>query len=262
MIRHIVPEIDITEIDIRDSIKLVKNRISSACLKYGRNEQEVKLLAVSKTKPLAMVEAAIDCGQQDFGENYLQDAHEKILALSLGKSSQGASAPRSKHKNDISWHFIGAIQSNKTKIIAENFDWVHTVSSVKVARRLSDQRPKIFKPLNILIQINIDAEISKSGILPDQAEELIESIHSMEQIKLRGLMAIPAKDQKTDINAYKRLRNLLGELKQSFALEQFDQLSMGMSGDLELAIAEGSTIVRVGTDIFGARATRSHEKLI
>jgi len=247
MTHQIVPKIDISKIDIKDSIKLVKNRISSACLEYGRNEQEVKLLAVSKTKPLAMIKAAIECGQQDFGENYLQDAQEKIFALSSPESSIEA-------KDQVSWHFIGAIQSNKTKIIAENFDWVHTVSSFKVARRLNDQRPKSLRPLNILIQINIDAEDSKSGILPDQAEELVKSIHSMEQIELRGLMAIPAKDQKPNTNAYKRLRVLLEELKQSCSLEQFDQLSMGMSGDLELAIAEGSTIVRVGTDIFGARS--------
>ncbi|MFT7686312.1 MAG: pyridoxal phosphate enzyme (YggS family) [Candidatus Azotimanducaceae bacterium] len=239
-------DINTQERNIETNLKLVKDRISAACLKSGRDPRDVKLLPVSKTKPLSMVQTAIDCGQRDFGENYLQDALEKITALPSALPPEIAKT--------VYWHFIGAIQSNKTKPIAENFDWVHTVSSNKVARRLNEQRPKTLKPLNILIQINIDAEENKSGILPDQAEELVSSIRSMEHIHLRGLMAIPAKDQTSSQNAYRRLHALLHKLRLSLALDQFDQLSMGMSSDLELAIAEGSTIVRIGTDIFGSRS--------
>ena len=239
-------EINTKEKNVGESLRLVRNRISAACTESDRDEQDVCLLAVSKTKPLSMIQAAINEGQRDFGENYLQDALEKISALPAIVSAEIAEM--------VQWHFVGAIQSNKTKLIAENFDWVHTVSSYKVARRLNDQRPTTLKPLNILIQINIDDEESKSGILPEQARALIESIRCMEQLHPRGLMAIPAKDQNSGLNAYRRLRLLLDELRQSLNLTQFDQLSMGMSADLALAIAEGSTIVRVGTDIFGARS--------
>ena len=223
---------------INNNLLAVQARINDACQLVSRNPDTVKLLAVSKTKPIEMVQEAFAAGQRDFGENYLQDALSKIPAI------QGAT-----------WHYIGAIQSNKTREIAEHFDWVHTVASVKVARRLSSQRNEAASPLNVLLQVNINQESGKAGILANELPGLVESILGFEQITLRGLMAIP--EQNSDLVVQRANFATLSQLQESiqtqFNLPQFDQLSMGMSGDLEAAIAEGATWVRIGTSIFGER---------
>jgi pyridoxal phosphate enzyme (YggS family) len=196
------------------------------------------LLAVSKTKPLEMVQAAMAAGQFDFGENYLQDALGKIPSV------PGAT-----------WHFIGAIQSNKTRDIAQHFDWVHTVASEKIARRLNAQRDEASLPLNVLIQININHEPDKTGLNENDLPNLVESIAGFERISLRGLMAIPelTDDPARQRANFARLTDLQKSVQQQFELRNFDQLSMGMSADLEAAIAEGATWIRIGTAIFGER---------
>lgn len=223
---------------IRINVNRLRERINRACELASRKPESVRLLAVSKTKPVTMVEQAIAAGQSDFGENYLQDALAKIDSFP-----------------DACWHFIGAIQSNKTRDIAAHFDWVHTVSSVKVARRLDAQRPDERKPLNVLIQVNINNEEGKAGVVEEHLLELVESLIPLKRILLRGLMAIPQKSedynvQRTNFAHLARLQTLV---QQKCGLPQFDELSMGMSADLEAAIAEGATWVRIGTDIFGER---------
>lgn len=245
-----MPDPDIHHLYIQERLEQVNCRIDKACTQSGRDSKSVLLLAVSKTKPLSMVKTAMESGQIHFGENYLQDALDKISTLSQDNTTPEKAI----------WHFIGAIQSNKTRQIAEHFDWVHTVSTLKTARRLNEQRPKGLPPINILIQVNIDEEENKSGIMPDQTEVLMTEILSLigngAQIRLRGLMAIPSPDQAMNNNAFSRLATLKTELAAKFELDDFDHLSMGMSADLDLAIAAGSTIVRVGTDIFGSRGSK------
>ena len=232
--------------DIQANLQNVRLGIKLACEKFGRDPDHVALLAVSKTKPVSMIASAIALGQIHFGENYLQDALTKIEEI-----KNQAKLPKP------IWHYIGAIQSNKTRPIAEHFDWVHTVSSHKIAKRLSDQRPSHMQPLNILLQVNIDAEPTKSGVKPEQLLELIQTILELPGIQLRGLMAIPAPASEFELQ--RAPFKALGDLKQQcFAelgseLQGFDQLSMGMTGDLEAAIAEGATWLRIGTAIFGER---------
>ncbi|MGM0563050.1 MAG: YggS family pyridoxal phosphate-dependent enzyme [Pseudomonadota bacterium] len=226
---------------IVDNWLTVRQRIESARNRYGI-ATEVSLLAVSKTKPAWMVEALYREGQRDFGENYLQDAEEKIAAL--------------EHLDDIRWHFIGQIQSNKTATIARLFDWVHSVDRFKIARRLSEQRPDDLPPLSLCLQVNLDGEQQKGGVEPEVLAELAEQIQGLPNVELRGLMAIPMprQDESEQRNSFARLRQLLDDLKKHApAPHTLDTLSMGMSGDLEPAIAEGSTLVRIGSDIFGAR---------
>ena len=232
--------------DIQANLQKVRLGIKLACEKFGRDPDHVALLAVSKTKPVSMIESAIALGQTHFGENYLQDALTKIEEI-----KNQAKLPKP------IWHYIGAIQSNKTRPIAEHFDWVHTVSSHKIAKRLSDQRPSHMQPLNILLQVNIDAEPTKSGVKPEQLLELIQTILELPGIQLRGLMAIPA--PASEFESQRAPFKALGDLKQQCIaelgseLQGFDQLSMGMTGDLEAAIAEGATWLRIGTAIFGER---------
>lgn len=213
--------------------------MADACERFGRNPDEVQLLAVSKTKPAEMISAALESGQHDFGENYLQEALEKIESIS---------------SPDVNWHYIGAIQSNKTRAIVENFAWIHTVASLKVARRLNEQAAT--RP-NILIQVNISGEASKAGVSPGDLPSLIESILPFEKIRLRGLMTIPAHSEDFDEQRvpFRYLRELLDTMNTRFGndLQAFDQLSMGMTADLEAAIAEGATWLRIGTAIFGQR---------
>ncbi|OOV87290.1 YggS family pyridoxal phosphate-dependent enzyme [Oceanospirillum linum] len=216
----------------------VRQQIDTYCAQYQRNITDVTLLAVSKTKPAELLRAAYDAGQRDFGENYLQESLDKQQELA---------------DLDINWHFIGPIQSNKTRAIAENFQWVHSVDRLKIARRLSEQRPTDLPPLNICLQVNISAEESKSGITVEKLPELARDVATLPNLNLRGLMAIPAP---ADTLAAQReplagLRRAMEALKAEHP--QLDTLSMGMSGDLEAAIAEGSTMVRIGTAIFGAR---------
>ena len=215
----------------------VKERIQSACLESGRDPGTVMLLAVSKTKPIEMLQIAMAEGQNAFGENYVQDAIAKINLLP-----------------NANWHFIGHIQSNKTQLIANNFDWVHSLASLKNAKRLNDQRERK-KALNILLQVNVSKDPQKAGIQANTANEFLKAIEDMENLKLRGLMTIieNTKDQRQQRAQFARLSKLHEELNSKYVLPDFNQLSMGMTQDLEAAIAEGATIVRIGTDIFGAR---------
>ena len=226
---------------VTQQLQQVRQRIDAACLAAQRDSDSVELLAVSKTKPLSMVLEAYDQGQRQFGENYLQDALEKI----------GANP-----HDDIVWHFIGAIQSNKTKTIAENFAWVHTLEREKIARRLNDQRPAELPPLKVCIQVNISQEEVKSGVSLADLPALAAIVHELPQLELVGLMCIPAAQQTEAVQrqAFTAMREALQQLQQDYP--QCQTLSMGMSGDLELAIDEGTTMVRIGTDIFGARAPK------
>lgn len=205
--------------------------------------QKVTLLAVSKTKPFADILKAYHAGQRQFGENYVQEGVEKIQLA------------QQQNLNDITWHLIGPLQSNKTRIVAEHFDWVQTIDRVKIAERLSQQRPDHLQPLQVLIQINISDENSKSGITPQQMEELAQQIINLPKLQLRGLMAIPAPTE--DINqqtaVFNQMKVLLQQLQQRFPQQKLDTLSMGMSDDMQTAIACGSTMVRIGTAIFGKR---------
>lgn len=225
-------------VDVATRLADIRRRIDDAAARYGRDPDDVHLVAISKTKPAAMVAAAFDAGQHDFGENYLQDALGKIEALA---------------DRDIAWHFVGDIQSNKTRDIAAHFAWAHAVDRFKIARRLSDQRPEGAPPLNVCIQVNIDAEASKSGLAPDEVAELADRMTKLPGIRLRGLMALPAvsDDFETQRRPFAALRALRDDLNaHGHAL---DVLSMGMSADMEAAIAEGATHVRIGTAIFGPR---------
>ncbi len=223
---------------IANKIDQVRTRIAAACEKASRDPDTVRLLAVSKTKPVSMIEAAISAGQNDFGENYLQESRAKIRALP-----------------DATWHYIGAIQSNKTREIASLFHWVHTVASGKVARRLNHQRPPGMPPLNILLQVNISGESGKAGADEKDLPEIITAVRTMENLNLRGLMAIPraTPDEGAQRRAFARLAGLLHSMRTRFDLTGFTELSMGMSNDLEAAIMEGATWVRIGTAIFGTR---------
>lgn len=226
--------------DITQHLQQVRERIRQAEQLYGRAAGSVQLLAVSKTQPVEAILAALAAGQRAFGENYLQEALPKIAALAGHK---------------LEWHFIGAIQSNKTRDIASHFDWAHTLAGERVARRLDAQRPAGLPPLNVCLQVNISGEASKAGIDPARLSELAHTVAGLPRLRLRGLMAIPRAEsdparQRAAFAALARLqRRLRGE---GLAL---DTLSMGMSDDLEAAIAEGATLVRVGTAIFGARPT-------
>ena len=223
---------------IEDNLAAVHQRIAEACTAAGRPPTAARLLAVSKAFGPDAIRAAIAAGQTEFGENYFQEAVGKIAQL-----------PRA----GLAWHFIGPLQSNKTKGIAENFDWVHSVDRIKTASRLSEQRPADLPTLQVCVQVNISAEASKSGCTPEETPELCGAIAKLPRIKLRGLMAIPAlgASERDSRAAYRRLRELFESLQR--AGHDLDTLSAGMSDDLEAAIAEGSTLVRVGTAIFGER---------
>jgi pyridoxal phosphate enzyme (YggS family) len=225
--------------DIANNLANVQQRIASAAENAQRDPQTIALLAVSKTKPIEMIEEAYAAGQRCFGENYLQDALPKIEALS---------------ELDIEWHYIGRIQSNKTRPIAENFAWVHAIDSVKHAQRLNEQRPDNLPPLNCCIQLNLSGEDSKGGIQPDTLIETATAFNDLPHCRLRGLMTMPDPDSSAEQQqaVFHQLADCLSELSNlGFSV---DTLSMGMSGDLEMAITEGSTMVRIGTDIFGARS--------
>lgn len=227
--------------EISEALKTVRTDITRLAEKYDRDPDTINLLAVSKTKPVEQIKAASASGQIAFGENYPDEGVEKIGVL--GKES-------------FEWHFIGAIQSRKAAGITQHFDWVHSVDRLKVASRLAMSRPANLPALQICLQVNIDNEPSKSGVAPEQILELAEQCAQFEQLNLRGVMAIPKPqtDFKLQRDAFRRVRELQESLKKQFPT--VDTLSMGMSADLEAAIAEGATIVRVGTAIFGARATR------
>lgn len=220
---------------IADNILQVSSRIHAATAAAGRDENSVQLLAVSKTKPAQALREAYAAGLRDFGENYLQEA--------LGKQLELADLP-------LIWHFIGPIQSNKTRSIAEHFAWVHSVDRLKIAQRLSEQRPADLPPLNICIQVNVSGEASKSGCTPQDLPALAQAISALPRLKLRGLMAIP---EPTDNRAEQDAAFAAVQKLQASLDLPLDTLSMGMSHDLESAIAQGATWVRIGTALFGAR---------
>jgi PLP dependent protein len=225
------------------NLQQVGGRIAASCAAARRPVQSVTLLAVSKTQPSSAVRDAFNAGQRSFGENYVQEALDKIAALQDLRA-------------DVQWHLIGPLQSNKTKAVAEVFDWVHSVDRLKVAERLSAQRPSTMAPLNVCLQVNVSGEATKSGVMPADVAALAQAVARLPGLKLRGLMSIP---EPTDDVAVQRqqhamLAGLLRQLNADHALH-LDTLSMGMSADMDAAIAEGATIVRVGTAIFGARLT-------
>ncbi|WP_286272379.1 YggS family pyridoxal phosphate-dependent enzyme [Thalassotalea hakodatensis] len=221
---------------IKDNLAQVELQITAACQQAKRHRNDIQLLAVSKTKPAAQVQEAYNAGQIAFGENYLQEAVEKIQQLS--------------DLERICWHFIGPIQSNKTRLIAEHFSWVQSVDRKKIITRLNEQRCSQDTPLNVCLQVNISGEASKSGIEVNELDELAQMVDSADNLTLRGLMAIPEKHNAAE--SFAKMSALFQSLQQRF--NTVDTLSMGMSGDLSEAISNGSTMVRIGTAIFGARA--------
>ncbi|WP_100639246.1 YggS family pyridoxal phosphate-dependent enzyme [Marinobacter salexigens] len=231
---------------IADNLGSVTRRIQKATLQAGRKPGSVSLLAVSKTRSAQELREAVSAGQLAFGESYLQEALDKIAEL--------------RDLTAIDWHFIGPVQSNKTRQIASAFSWVHSVDRLKVARRLSEQRETGLPPLNICLQVNINNEPSKSGCRPDELPELASQVSQLPGLRLRGLMAIPDPGQTESAlkESFRNLANLLKELQLRYPeAGPLDTLSMGMSGDLETAIAEGATCVRIGTAIFGERSQKS-----
>ena len=223
---------------ITENLQAVHDRIRQAAAAANRAPDSVRLLAVSKTFGASAVVTAWQAGQRAFGENFVQEALDKIAELG---------------HPDIEWHFIGPLQSNKTRSVAENFDWVHAVDREKIAQRLSDQRPSTLPPLNICLQVNVSGEATKSGVAPEALPELARAVSQLPRLKLRGLMAIPepAETEEAQRKPFAQLRQLQQELA-ALGIDT-DTLSMGMSSDMPAAIAEGATIVRIGTAIFGKR---------
>ena len=224
--------------NLKANLQNVRSRVVRACEKSGRNASDIAVLAVSKRHPAARIRELYRLGQRAFGENYVQEALAKQEELG---------------DLDIEWHFLGPLQSNKTREVANHFQWVHSADRKKILKRLSDQRPANLPALNVCIQVNIDREPQKSGVIPEQLEEVVRYSLGLKQLRLRGLMAIPkpVTGDHDSLDSYRRMRRLFDELTASgLAL---DTLSMGMSADLEAAIIEGSTLVRIGTDLLGAR---------
>ncbi|WGE62457.1 YggS family pyridoxal phosphate-dependent enzyme [Actinobacillus equuli subsp. haemolyticus] len=222
---------------ISQNLSQINQQIQQISQQFNRTN--VRLLAVSKTKPVEAIEEAISAGQTAFGENYVQEGVEKIAYFA--------------QQSNLEWHFIGPLQSNKTRLVAENFDWIQTVDRLKIAERLNAQRPENKAPLNVLIQINISDEASKSGIQPEEVDELAKAISQLPNLRLRGLMAIPKPESEAEQQkiALRKMQQLFDRLQAEF--EGIDTLSMGMSDDMQSAIECGSTMVRIGTAIFGAR---------
>lgn len=228
---------------IADQLQSALQTIETSATSANRAASEITLLAVSKTKPNEMIEAAWQAGHREFGENYVQEGLQKIDDL--------------QHLTDIQWHLIGPLQSNKCKPVAEKFDWVQSVDRLKIAKRLSDNRPPNKAPLNVCIQINISGEESKSGILVEELDPLAKEIANLPGLTLRGIMAIPSntEDQTALKTEFAQLQSLFKQLQSQY--DNIDTLSMGMSADLALAIEYGSTMVRLGTAIFGARQKKA-----
>ncbi len=227
---------------IQQNLQQVQTQIQQACEQAQRASTDITLLAVSKTKPVEAILTAYQAGQRQFGENYVQEGVEKIQHF------EGQNV-------ELEWHFIGPLQSNKSRLVAEHFDWMQTLDRAKIADRLNDQRPHYKKPLNVLIQINISDESSKSGIQPAEMLDLAKHIKNLPHLCLRGLMAIPAPtdDIHQQKQAFMQMQQLFEQLQRALPECQIDTLSMGMSDDLTAAIECGSTMVRIGTAIFGAR---------
>ena len=225
-------------IGVTENYRKIQDLLAKAAAEAGRPADQIRLLAVSKTKPVEAILEAAAAGQRDFGENFVQEGLQKIENCG---------------RDDLVWHFIGHLQSNKTRPVAEHFDWIHTVDRLKIARRLSEQRPPLAPPLNVCIEVNVDAEPSKSGVSPEALPALARDVAALPRLKLRGLMCLPAIREGFDEQRrpFAALRRLLESLNEEGMAH--DTLSMGMSADYAAAIQEGATIVRVGTAIFGAR---------
>jgi len=230
---------------LQDNLQAVQARITAACVACGRDPLEVTLLAVSKTFGADAVQEVAACRQQDFGENYIQEGVDKITFL---QSTTNQNLP-------LIWHCIGPIQSNKTKYVAEFFSWAHTVDRLKIAQRLNDQRPANLPPLHICLQVNIDGGATKSGLAPQEVLELAKQVAQLPRLVLRGLMTIPdpVEGFSAQVAIHAKARALFDQVRADLSLPHFDTLSMGMTSDLEAAIHAGSTMVRVGTAIFGGR---------
>ena len=224
-------------INISKRLNTLHEKIAEASHLAGRDPSDISLLAVSKQQEKIAISEATEAGQKHFGENYLQEALPKVAAFP-----------------EVDWHFIGAIQSNKTRVIAENFNWVHSVDTRKVAKRLNDQRPKNFPPLNVLIQINISGEVSKSGVTTDNAKKLASEIVELPNLNLQGLMTLPKATTEFAKQRipFRNLRELRDNIGAALGI-QLPHLSMGMTGDFAAAIIEGSTWIRIGSAIFGPR---------
>ncbi len=224
--------------NIADNLNKVQSRIAKALAHASNRQSDVQILAVSKQQHADAIRELAALGMHDFGENYLQDALPKLEQLA---------------DLHLCWHFIGHIQTNKTRLVAQHFDWVHSVDRLKIARRLNDQRPDQLAPLNVCVQVNISEEDSKDGVAPNAAEQLVRQIAELPRLKLRGLMAIPraSSDFEQQVQAFTELKSLFDRLNTGGA--QLDTLSMGMSYDLEAAIAAGATMLRIGQALFGPR---------
>ena len=230
---------------IARQLQFVQQRLENACTVAGRLSSDVQLLAVSKTFGPQEVALAVQAGQTAFGENYIQEAVDKMAAVrDLCPNAA------------LVWHCIGPVQSNKTRLVAEHFDWLHTVDRLKIAQRLNEQRPAHLPPLNVCLQVNIDGGDTKSGVAPHDALGLAQALMALPRLRLRGLMTIP--DPVDDMVAvHTRARVLFEDLQRALALPDFDTLSMGMSGDMDAAVQAGSTMVRVGSAIFGTRPPKT-----
>ena len=233
------------DVNIVESLEDARNRLRTALTNAGRDPASAHLLAVSKTQPAASVRQAFEAGQREFGENYVQEALDKQAALA--------------DLDAIVWHFIGPLQSNKTRAVAEHFQWLHTLDRERIARRLAAQRPPALGPLDVCLQVNVSGEASKSGVAPADLPALADVVVTLPQLRLRGLMTLPAPSDElaTQRRPFAELRKLLASLRQRHPQAPLDTLSMGMSGDLEAAVLEGATWVRLGTAIFGQRAPRA-----
>jgi len=225
-------------IGVTENLRKIRDLLHFAAIEASRDPADVRLLAVSKKQSLEKIREAYAAGQREFGENFVQEGVEKIAAMD---------------KDDITWHFIGHLQSNKTRVVAENFDWVHTIDKLKTARRLSEQRPDSLPPLNVCLQVNVDDEESKSGVAPEALPELAAACAKLPNIRLRGLMCLPAVREEPDAQRipFAALRELAEKLRTDGV--DTDTLSMGMTADFRAAILEGATIVRIGTALFGER---------
>lgn len=227
---------------VSNNLLTIKNKIQQFAKACDRDPNTIELIAVSKTKPVSQIAEAINAGQFAFGENYVQEGVEKVHYFQQ-------TLPNIK----LAWHFIGPLQSNKCKLVAENFDWMHTIDRFKIAQRLNDHRPQNKAKLNVLIQVNISGEESKSGITPEALPDLVEQILPLPNLSLRGLMAIPEveNDFAKQLAVFRKMQQLLQSLQEQYPF--LDTLSMGMTNDMQAAIEAGSTMVRIGTAIFGAR---------
>jgi len=245
--------------NLPERIDQVRNRIEKAALQAGRRVDSITLLGVTKGQPAEAIRAAREAGLTEFGESYLQEALEKIAALTGPSAPAGAGAdlrPADTALHHLTWHFIGRMQANKTRPVAESFAWVHAVDRLKIAERLSEQRPYYAPPLNVCLQVNVAGEASKGGVGCAELPALAAAVGALPRLKLRGLMCLPPEEEDPERQRhwFRKLREAFEELNRTGL--GLDTLSMGMSGDLEAAIAEGATIVRVGTALFGPRPQR------